>query len=206
MLRLRREHGRFPPRRRCPGQASVSAERAHHDPPASWWRAGPGALLHDPRHEPDATRATVTAAHAHRPRERGLGASSARPQDSFDGPHSTDACHVYVASTPPAPPHSLTCKLTVTPSRATQAADIEIQAKEILYIRACLNTFIADYTGQPVEKIEEDCDRDFFMTPEEAVDYGIIDEVSLPALPTDPSNHQPTHPSANQLTNQPTAT
>jgi len=58
-----------------------------------------------------------------------------------------------------------------------QAADIEIQAKEILYIRACLNTFIADYTGQPVEKIEEDCDRDFFMTPEEAVDYGIIDEV-----------------------------
>jgi len=58
-----------------------------------------------------------------------------------------------------------------------QAADIEIQAKEILYIRACLNTFIADYTGQPVDKIEEDCDRDFFMTPEEAVDYGIIDEV-----------------------------
>jgi len=40
-----------------------------------------------------------------------------------------------------------------------------------------LNTFIADYTGQPVSKIEEDCDRDFFMTPEEAVDYGIIDEV-----------------------------
>merc|ERR1711968_220035 len=58
-----------------------------------------------------------------------------------------------------------------------QAADIEIQAKEILYIRACLNTFIADYTGQPVEKIEADCDRDFYMTPEEAVDYGIIDEV-----------------------------
>jgi len=58
-----------------------------------------------------------------------------------------------------------------------QAADIEIQAKEILYIRACLNTFIAYYTGQPVSKIEEDCDRDFFMTPEEAVDYGIIDDV-----------------------------
>jgi ATP-dependent Clp protease protease subunit len=58
-----------------------------------------------------------------------------------------------------------------------QAADIEIQAKEILYIRECLNTFIAEYTGQPKDKIEEDCDRDFFMTPEEAVDYGIIDEV-----------------------------
>merc|ERR1719443_1791830 len=58
-----------------------------------------------------------------------------------------------------------------------QAADIEIQAKEILYIREVLNTFIAEYTEQPKDKIEEDCDRDFFMTPEEAKDYGIIDEV-----------------------------
>lgn len=58
-----------------------------------------------------------------------------------------------------------------------QAADIEIQAKEILFIRALLNSYIADYTGQPVDKIQEDCDRDFFMTPEEAVEYGIIDEV-----------------------------
>ena len=58
-----------------------------------------------------------------------------------------------------------------------QAADIEIQAKEILFVRSCLNTFIADYTGQPIDKIQEDCDRDFYMTPEEAVDYGIIDEV-----------------------------
>ena len=58
-----------------------------------------------------------------------------------------------------------------------QAADIEIQAKEILFIRALLCEYIAAYTGQPVEKIEEDCDRDFFMTPEEAKDYGIIDEV-----------------------------
>mmetsp|Transcript_26805 Transcript_26805/g.44291 ORF Transcript_26805/g.44291 Transcript_26805/m.44291 type:complete len:273 (+) Transcript_26805:54-872(+) len=58
-----------------------------------------------------------------------------------------------------------------------QAADIEIQAKEILYIRAMLNSYIADYTGQPIDKIQEDCDRDFFMSPEEAKDYGIIDEV-----------------------------
>jgi ATP-dependent Clp endopeptidase proteolytic subunit ClpP len=58
-----------------------------------------------------------------------------------------------------------------------QASDIEIQAKEILYIRALLCEYIADYTGQPVDKIEDDCDRDFFMTPEEAKDYGIIDEV-----------------------------
>lgn len=57
-----------------------------------------------------------------------------------------------------------------------QAADIEIQAKEILFTKALLNKYIADYTGQPVEKIEEDCDRDFFMTPYEAMDYGIIDE------------------------------
>eukprot|EP00611_Tribonema_gayanum_P020217 TRINITY_DN364_c0_g1_i1.p2 TRINITY_DN364_c0_g1~~TRINITY_DN364_c0_g1_i1.p2 ORF type:complete len:136 (-),score=33.47 TRINITY_DN364_c0_g1_i1:241-648(-) len=58
-----------------------------------------------------------------------------------------------------------------------QAADIEIQAKEILFIRSLLNSYIADYTGQPIEKIQEDCDRDFFMTPEEAAEYGIIDEV-----------------------------
>merc|ERR1740115_62786 len=58
-----------------------------------------------------------------------------------------------------------------------QAADIEIQAKEILFIREVLNTYIAEYCDQPKDKIEEDCDRDFFMTPEEAVEYGIIDEV-----------------------------
>jgi len=58
-----------------------------------------------------------------------------------------------------------------------QAADIEIQAKEILFIREVLNTYISEYTGQPKDKIEEDCDRDFFMTSEEAVEYGIIDEV-----------------------------
>merc|ERR1712083_655089 len=43
-----------------------------------------------------------------------------------------------------------------------QAADIEIQAKEILFVKSCLNKFIAEYTGQPVDKIEEDCDRDFY--------------------------------------------
>mmetsp|Transcript_120602 Transcript_120602/g.219196 ORF Transcript_120602/g.219196 Transcript_120602/m.219196 type:complete len:323 (-) Transcript_120602:76-1044(-) len=58
-----------------------------------------------------------------------------------------------------------------------QAADIEIQAKEILFLRALLCEYIADYTGQPVDKVEEDCDRDFYMTPQEAKDYGIIDEV-----------------------------
>merc|ERR1719331_493686 len=53
-----------------------------------------------------------------------------------------------------------------------QAADIEIQAKEILFVRAQINAFIAAFCDQPVEKIEEDCDRDFYMTPEQAVEYG----------------------------------
>lgn len=57
------------------------------------------------------------------------------------------------------------------------ASDIEIQAKEILFTKASLNKFMADYTDQPIEKIAEDTDRDFFMTPYEAQDYGIIDEV-----------------------------
>ena len=47
-----------------------------------------------------------------------------------------------------------------------QAADIEIQAKEILFIKALLNSYMADATKQPLDKIEEDTDRDFFMTPE----------------------------------------
>lgn len=58
-----------------------------------------------------------------------------------------------------------------------QAADIEIQAKEILFVKALLNGYMADFTGQPLEKIETDCDRDFFMTAVDAKEYGIIDEV-----------------------------
>ena len=58
-----------------------------------------------------------------------------------------------------------------------QAADIEIQAKEILFIREVMNTYTAEFCGQAKDKVELDCDRDFYMTPEEAVEYGIIDEV-----------------------------
>lgn len=58
-----------------------------------------------------------------------------------------------------------------------QAADIEIQALEILYTKSLLNQYMAAYTGQEIEKLAEDTDRDFFMTPLEALDYGIIDEV-----------------------------
>jgi ATP-dependent Clp protease protease subunit len=58
-----------------------------------------------------------------------------------------------------------------------QAIDIEIRAKEILYIKKLLNQILAERTGQPLEKIEIDTDRDFFMSPEEAKAYGIIDDV-----------------------------
>ncbi|MGK7912793.1 MAG: ATP-dependent Clp endopeptidase proteolytic subunit ClpP [Synechococcus sp.] len=58
-----------------------------------------------------------------------------------------------------------------------QATDIEIQAKEILYIKDNLNQLLVDHTGQPLERIEEDTDRDFFMSPDEARDYGLVDRV-----------------------------
>jgi ATP-dependent Clp protease protease subunit len=58
-----------------------------------------------------------------------------------------------------------------------QATDIEIQAKEILYHKQRLNEFLAEHTGQPIERIQEDTERDFFMSAEEAKDYGLIDQV-----------------------------
>jgi ATP-dependent Clp protease, protease subunit len=58
-----------------------------------------------------------------------------------------------------------------------QAVDIEIQAKEILRYRQLLDEILAEHTGQPIEKIKADTDRDFIMTSEQAKDYGIIDEV-----------------------------
>jgi ATP-dependent Clp protease protease subunit len=58
-----------------------------------------------------------------------------------------------------------------------QATDIEIQAKEILRMKAKLNEIIARHTGQPVERVEKDTDRDYFMGASEARAYGIVDEV-----------------------------
>ncbi|MEQ9000589.1 MAG: ATP-dependent Clp protease proteolytic subunit [Coleofasciculus sp. B1-GNL1-01] len=58
-----------------------------------------------------------------------------------------------------------------------QATDIEIEAREILRIRRQLNQIYADKTGQTVEKIEKDIDRDFFMSAQEAKEYGLIDRV-----------------------------
>ena len=57
------------------------------------------------------------------------------------------------------------------------AADISIQAKEILRLRSKINELMALHTGQPLEKIEKDADRDFFMTADEAVKYGLVDTV-----------------------------
>ncbi len=58
-----------------------------------------------------------------------------------------------------------------------QATDIEIHAKEILRMKDALNQILSTHTGQPFEKIRTDTDRDFFMSGEEAKDYGIVDEV-----------------------------
>lgn len=58
-----------------------------------------------------------------------------------------------------------------------QAVDIEIQAKEILYHKSTLNHLLAQHTGQPLERIEADTERDFFMSAEEAKTYGLIDQV-----------------------------
>jgi len=58
-----------------------------------------------------------------------------------------------------------------------QAVEIEIQAKEILYIKKKLNQLLADHTGKPIEDISADTERDFYMSSAEAVEYGLIDRV-----------------------------
>ena len=58
-----------------------------------------------------------------------------------------------------------------------QAVEIEIQAKEILFLKETLNKLLAEHTGQTLEKIVEDTERDYFLSPSEAVNYGLIDKV-----------------------------
>ena len=58
-----------------------------------------------------------------------------------------------------------------------QATDIEIQAKEILYHKQNLNRLLSEHTGQPLDRIEDDTERDFFMSATEAMEYGLIDRV-----------------------------
>jgi len=63
------------------------------------------------------------------------------------------------------------------------AADIEIQAREILLMRKRLNALLAEHTGQSQERITQDSDRDFWMSPDEAVEYGLVDSVQRPRKP-----------------------
>jgi len=61
-----------------------------------------------------------------------------------------------------------------------QATYVKIHAEHLLEVRYQINRILAQHTGQPIERIEKDTDRDFFMTPEEAQEYGIIDEIIRP--------------------------
>jgi ATP-dependent Clp protease protease subunit len=64
-----------------------------------------------------------------------------------------------------------------------QAVDIEIQAREILFLKDTLNGLMAEHTGQPLDKIAADTDRDYFLSPAEAVQYGLIDRVVTETTP-----------------------
>lgn len=66
-----------------------------------------------------------------------------------------------------------------------QATDIEIQAAEILRLKRRLNELMSIHSGQPLKKIEKDTDRDFFLSAEEAKEYGLIDEVLVPKIGAD---------------------
>jgi ATP-dependent Clp protease protease subunit len=61
-----------------------------------------------------------------------------------------------------------------------QAVDVKIHAENLLEVRDQINRILAYHTGQSIERIEKDTDRDFFMTPEEALEYGLIDEIIRP--------------------------
>jgi ATP-dependent Clp protease, protease subunit len=58
-----------------------------------------------------------------------------------------------------------------------QASDLDIHAKEIIRLKSVLNELIVKHTGQPLERVDRDTDRDFFLTPQEAVEYGLIDGI-----------------------------
>jgi len=67
-----------------------------------------------------------------------------------------------------------------------QASDLEIHANEIIRVKKELNMLISHHTGQPLEKVERDTDRDFYLSPEEAIEYGLIDGViTAPPVPVD---------------------
>jgi len=74
-------------------------------------------------------------------------------------------------------PHSTICIHQPLGGARGQASDIEIHAKEILRAREELNNILMKHTGQSLKKLEKDTDRDYFMAPNQAVEYGLIDEV-----------------------------
>jgi ATP-dependent Clp protease, protease subunit len=74
------------------------------------------------------------------------------------------------------------------------ASDIEIQAREILYLRQRLNAIYAERTGQPIERIEKDTDRDTFLSAQDAVEYGLIDKVLDSRSQVAPTPTSPTPP------------
>lgn len=74
-------------------------------------------------------------------------------------------------------PHSRILIHQVMGGAQGQASDIDIQAKEILRIKDILNRILSDHTGQPISKVEQDTDRDYYMAPEEAKKYGVVDKV-----------------------------
>ncbi len=69
-----------------------------------------------------------------------------------------------------------------------QASDIDIQAKEIIRLKSTLNRILSHHTGQAMEKVEVDTDRDYFMSAEEALEYGVVDRVLTSRKEVESSN------------------
>ncbi len=81
-------------------------------------------------------------------------------------------------------PHSTICIHQPLGGARGQASDLEIHAKEILRMREELNNILVKHTGQSLRKLEKDTDRDYFMAPQQAVEYGLIDEVIVSRGPS----------------------
>ncbi|MFZ2087248.1 MAG: ATP-dependent Clp endopeptidase proteolytic subunit ClpP [Desulfobaccales bacterium] len=83
-------------------------------------------------------------------------------------------------------PHARILIHQVMGSFTGQASDVDIQAREILRLREELNAILAKHTGQPLERIAQDTDRDYFMSGEEAKEYGLVDQVIIHRALTQP--------------------
>ena len=83
-------------------------------------------------------------------------------------------------------PHARILIHQVMGSFTGQASDVDIQAKEILRLREELNAILAKHTGQPIDRIAQDTDRDYFMSGDEAKEYGLVDQVIIHRALTQP--------------------